>query len=69
MGKRDQLVKLIATLMERDDKDVKSKELAQAIGVSEATISRFLDGENELSFGSIVKAVRFLAPENHIEVK
>ena len=68
MGKRDQLVKLIATLMERDDKDVKSKELAQAIGVSEATISRFLDGENELSFGSIVKAVRFLVPENHFEV-
>jgi hypothetical protein len=57
------LRKLFRTLMEGKDKDVNNAEIAQVLGVCDATISNFFNYKNELTLTSWLMAIRYLAPE------
>jgi hypothetical protein len=62
------LRKLIRSLMEKQEKDVTNTELALATGVCDATISKFFNYKNELTFTTLVQTVRFLAADKEDEI-
>ncbi|GAA0373557.1 AimR family lysis-lysogeny pheromone receptor [Bacillus horti] len=54
-------------LNQLDRKRIGQRNLAKIAGVSESTISRFLNDRDELNFESILKIVKFLFPEKEKE--
>ncbi|MEH7246518.1 AimR family lysis-lysogeny pheromone receptor [Neobacillus niacini] len=56
------LRKLFSKLTEGQHRDITNGEIAQVIGVSDATISNFLNYKNELSLSSWLLIIRYLAP-------
>lgn len=62
------LRKLVRSLMEKPEKDVTNAELAEATGVCDATISKFFNYKNELTFTTLIQTIRFLAADKEDEI-
>ncbi|WP_342540068.1 AimR family lysis-lysogeny pheromone receptor [Heyndrickxia sp. FSL K6-6286] len=62
------LRKLMYSLMERDDKDIKQKDLAEVIEVDRSQLSHFFNYKKELTFSAWLLAIRFLKPEKEDEI-
>jgi hypothetical protein len=62
------LRKIVYSLMELPDREVKNNELSAICGTSESMISKFFSYEKELSFYHYISLIRELSPDKEIEL-